>query len=223
MADIHFKYQFRLILVGESTVGKSSLLRQFTENRFLEYNDPTVGVDFHARVVEVDGHPIKLQLWDTAGQERFRSITRSYYRNAAGGLLVYDITNRDSFLKIRDWLEEARQCAEPHRIEFVLVGHKTDQVSNRVVSTSEGAEFARHHELGFMETSAKSPSNVEEAFLMVALRLYELVQEGQLRAEDGWDGVKAGAESDFTRSHALHAASPQRSRPNSSSDDSKCC
>lgn len=222
MADIHFKYQFRLILVGESTVGKSSLLRQFTENRFLEYNDPTVGVDFHARVVEVDGHPIKLQLWDTAGQERFRSITRSYYRNAAGGLLVYDITNRDSFLKIRDWLEEAKQCAEPHRIEFVLVGHKTDQVSGRVVSTAEGAEFARHHELGFIETSAKSPSNVEEAFQMVAMRLYELVRSGQLHAEDGWDGIKAGSDPDSIRGHSLQSISPQPSRLNNT-EDSKCC
>ncbi|XP_065186865.1 ras-related protein Rab-39B-like [Sycon ciliatum] len=222
MADIHFKYQFRLILIGDSTVGKSSLLRQFTENRFLEYNDPTVGVDFHARVVEIDGHAIKLQLWDTAGQERFRSITRSYYRNAAGGLLVYDITSRESFLHIRDWLQEARQCAEPHQIQFVLVGHKTDQEAGRVVSTQEGVEFASRHELGFIETSAKSSSNVEEAFSMIAMRLYELVQSGQLVPEDGWDGVKLGMEQEV-RTQALRNPHANKQRAGAVESDSKCC
>ena len=216
MADVHFKYQFRLILVGDSTVGKSSLLRQFTEGRFLEYNDPTVGVDFHARVIDLEGKPIKLQLWDTAGQERFRSITRSYYRNAAGGLLVYDICNRESFLHVEEWLAEARQCAEPHSLEFVLVGHKTDQKQDRVVSVDEGAEFARRHGLGFIETSARSPSNVEEAFLMVAGRLYHMLQEGKIKLEDGWDGIKPGTEPERQPS-----ALPQRD--STKPGDSSCC
>ncbi|XP_062510415.1 ras-related protein Rab-39B-like [Corticium candelabrum] len=189
-SDLNFEYQFRLILIGDSTVGKSSLLRQFTEGRFIEVSDPTVGVDFHARIVNLDGVPIKLQLWDTAGQERFRSITRSYYRNAAGGLLVYDITNRTSFEHVKEWLDEASRCAEPNRVVFIMVGHKTDQVKQRRVTTQEGEQLAEQLGIQFVETSAKSGTHVEDAFYKVAKEIYRLLQTGEVRVKDGWDGVK---------------------------------
>ncbi|XP_065838412.1 ras-related protein Rab-39A-like [Oscarella lobularis] len=185
-----FEYQFRLILVGPTTVGKSSLLRSFTENRFLENCEPTVGVDFYARVVNVDDACIKLQLWDTAGQERFRAITRSYYRNAAGGLLVYDVTNRKSFEEVKDWLDEATRCAEPNRIVFVLVGHKTDRTRERRVTTDEGQALAERLRLPFIETSAKEAANVEEAFFMVTREIHRQLKSGEIRVKDGWDGVK---------------------------------
>ncbi|XP_071450573.1 ras-related protein Rab-39A-like [Hetaerina americana] len=127
MVDPVFEYQFRLILIGDSTVGKSSLLKYFTEGKFSQVSDPTVGVDFFARQVHVhDGTRIKLQLWDTAGQERFRSITKSYYRNSVGALLVYDITNRKSFENLPAWVTEARRHIQPHEPVFVVVGCKVD-------------------------------------------------------------------------------------------------
>ena len=121
MVDPIFEYQFRVILIGDSTVGKSSLLRNFTDGTFAEVSDPTVGVDFFARLVKVkDGTAIKLQLWDTAGQERFRSITKSYYRNSVGVLIVYDICNQDSYSHIPIWMLEAKRHIEPHKAVFVL-------------------------------------------------------------------------------------------------------
>ncbi|CAF91130.1 unnamed protein product [Tetraodon nigroviridis] len=127
-------YQFRLIVIGDSTVGKSCLIRRFTEGRFAQVSDPTVGVDFFSRLVEIEpGKRIKLQIWDTAGQERFRSITRAYYRNSVGGLLLFDITNRRSFQNVHDWLEEARSHVQPHSIVFLLVGHKCDLEAQRQV------------------------------------------------------------------------------------------
>ncbi len=174
-------FQFRLILIGDSTVGKSSLLRNFTDGTFAEVSDPTVGVDFFARVVRVnDGTRIKLQLWDTAGQERFRSITKSYYRNSVGALLVYDICNAESFRHIPVWMMEARRHIEPHRAVFVLVGCKFDLTTGnpraREVSNEEAREFAESHEIGFVETSAKTGFNVEDAFQYLTQQIYDKIQ-----------------------------------------------
>ncbi|TRY77483.1 hypothetical protein TCAL_07406 [Tigriopus californicus] len=197
MVDPIFDYQFRLILIGDSTVGKSSLLRYFTDGSFAEVSDPTVGVDFFARLIQVhDGTNIKLQLWDTAGQERFRSITKSYYRNSVGALLVYDICNRDSFQHIPVWLMEARRHIEPYRAVFILVGCKLDLVhenrNNREVTTEEARRFAEMHKIGFVETSAKTGHNVEDAFNGVAQEIYDKIRSGEYSLEDGWDGIKKG-------------------------------
>ncbi|KAG8234008.1 hypothetical protein J437_LFUL013926 [Ladona fulva] len=138
MVDPLFEYQFRLILIGDSTVGKSSLLKYFTEGKFAKVSDPTVGVDFFARLVQVkDGTRIKLQLWDTAGQERFRSITKSYYRNSVGALLVYDITNRKSFEHLPNWITEARRHIHPHEPVFAVVGCKLDLVKDEDERSSQ--------------------------------------------------------------------------------------
>ncbi|KAM6057366.1 ras-related protein Rab-39B isoform 1-T1 [Theristicus caerulescens] len=136
-------YQFRLIVIGDSTVGKSCLIRRFTEGRFAQISDPTVGVDFFSRLVEIEpGKRIKLQIWDTAGQERFRSITRAYYRNSVGGLLLFDITNRRSFQNVHEWLEETKVHVQPYQIVFVLVGHKCDLDTQRQVSRHEAEKLA---------------------------------------------------------------------------------
>ncbi len=192
MADFNYQYQFRLILIGDSTVGKSSLLRQFKEGAYSPEISLTVGVDFHARLIHVDGQAIKLQLWDTAGQDRFRAIVRAYYRNAVGGLLVFDITNRESFANLTLWLEDAEQNADKHHLVFVLVGNKTDQNRHREVSREEGLRYAEDHDMEYIETSAKSASNVEEAFHLLSRRILNLVEDGSIRLEEGWDGVKKG-------------------------------
>lgn len=203
MVEPIFDYQFRLILIGDSTVGKSSLLKCFTEGKFAELSDPTVGVDFFARLIEVkDGTRIKLQLWDTAGQERFRSITKSYYRNSVGALLVYDVCNRASFEHIPQWMMEARRSIEPHRPVFALVGCKLDLVANgarREVSKEEARAFAEQNGVHHIETSAKTGINVEEAFRTVTQEVYNKIQTGEYKIEDGWDGIKTG----FARSGGL--------------------
>ncbi|KPP67836.1 Ras-related protein Rab-2A-like, partial [Scleropages formosus] len=158
-------------------VGKSCLLLQFTDKRFQPVHDLTIGVEFGARMITIDGKQIKLQIWDTAGQESFRSITRSYYRGAAGALLVYDITRRDTFNHLTTWLEDARQHSNSNMV-IMLIGNKSDLESRREVKKEEGEAFAREHGLIFMETSAKTASNVEEAFINTAKEIYEKIQEG---------------------------------------------
>ncbi|XP_059805211.1 ras-related protein Rab-39B-like [Hypanus sabinus] len=191
--DEVWQYQFRIILLGDSTVGKSSLLKRFTDGTFSEVQDPTVGVDFYARVLEVEpGCRIKLQLWDTAGQERFRSITRSYYRNSVGGLLMFDVTNRRSYENIKEWLKEVNSHVYPQRTIFVLLGHKSDLTDEREVSHEEAKELADSLGLNYLETSAKSNSNVEEAFVQLTACIYESMKGGDIALEDGWDGVKRG-------------------------------
>lgn len=155
-----------------------------------------MGVDFFARLIEVkDGTRIKLQLWDTAGQERFRSITKSYYRNSVGALLVYDICNSASFEHIPQWMMEAKRHIEPHRPVFALVGCKLDLVNQggqREVSKEEAKLFADQNGLYHVETSAKNGMNVEEAFRSVTQEVYNRIQSGEYKVEDGWDGIKTG-------------------------------
>ncbi|CAB3404437.1 unnamed protein product [Caenorhabditis bovis] len=161
-----------------------------------EISDPTVGVDFYARMIELKpGYRVKLQLWDTAGQEKFRSITRSYYRNSVGVLVIYDITNRESFEHAVGWLKEAQDHVggpNPSKCVFILVGTKSDAAERRQVNYEEGEYFAKYHKMQFIETSAMSGENVYEAFFMVAQEIYKRTQEGDLKPVDGWEGLKSG-------------------------------
>lgn len=175
-------------------MGKSCLLLQFTDKRFQPVHDLTIGVEFGARLVHVDGKHIKLQIWDTAGQESFRSITRSYYRGAAGALLVYDITRRETFDHLASWLEDARQHANPN-MTIMLVGNKADLSQRRAVSFEEGEDFAREHGLLFLETSAKTSLNVDEAFLETATKIYDKVKQGTIDARNDSYGIKIGQSS----------------------------
>ncbi|EAN80470.1 Ras-related protein RAB2B, putative [Trypanosoma equiperdum] len=174
-------YVFKYIIIGDSGVGKSCLLLQFTDKRFEPLHDLTIGVEFGARVVTIKEKNIKLQIWDTAGQESFRSITRSYYRGACGALLVYDVTRRDTFTHLQTWLEDARSNANT-AIVIMLIGNKCDLEKKREVSREEGEAFARKHNLVFMETSAKTAQNVDDAFLKTAAMIYDNVESGVLDA-----------------------------------------
>ncbi|KAL0377369.1 UNVERIFIED_CONTAM: cytochrome [Sesamum radiatum] len=172
-------------------VGKSCLLLQFTDKRFLREHDLTIGVEFGARMVTIDGRPIKLQIWDTAGQESFRSITRSYYRGAAGALLVYDITRRETFNHLASWLEDARQHANPN-ITILLVGNKSDLAHRRAVSKEEGEQFAKENGLLFLEASASTGQNVEEAFTKTGAKILQKIQEGVFDVSNESSGIKVG-------------------------------
>ena len=156
-------YIFKFIVVGNSAVGKSCMLLRFDEDRFQPIHDVTVGVTFSIKMVQIDGQDIKVQIWDTAGQEIFRSITRSYYRDSACAIIVYDITDQSSFAKVEDWIRDVRNLA-PTNCVLALVGNKLDLEANRSVSTSEGKELAEKNGLLFFETSAATGQNVSELF-----------------------------------------------------------
>lgn len=186
-----YAYLFKYIIIGDTGVGKSCLLLQFTDKRFQPVHDLTIGVEFGARMITIDGKQIKLQIWDTAGQEAFRSITRSYYRGAAGALLVYDITRRETFNHLTTWLEDARQHSNSNMV-IMLIGNKSDLDSRREVKKEEGEAFAREHGLVFMETSARTAANVEEAFINTAKEIYEKIQEGVFDINNEANGIKIG-------------------------------
>ncbi|KAJ1991916.1 Ras- protein Rab-2A [Dimargaris cristalligena] len=186
-----YAYLFKYIIIGDTGVGKSCLLLQFTDNRFQPAHDLTIGVEFGARIVTVGQKRIKLQIWDTAGQESFRSITRSYYRGAAGALLVYDITRRDTFDHLATWLEDARKYSNAN-ITIMLIGNKCDLEAKRAVSREEGESFARENGLFFIETSAKTAANVEEAFVHTAADIHDKIQAGVLDVTNESSGIKLG-------------------------------
>ncbi len=174
-------------------MGKSCLLLQLTDKRFLPLHNSTIGVEFGSKLVTVqDGTRVKLQIWDTAGQETFRSITRSYYRGAIGALLVYDITRRDSFVHVKRWLSELRENASSvsDKMVIMLVGNKCDREARRAVSREEGELFAREHGLLFEETSAKTRVNVDQAFTRVAEGVCEKIAKGVIDPNDESVGIR---------------------------------
>ncbi|OIW11227.1 hypothetical protein TanjilG_28318 [Lupinus angustifolius] len=167
-ARADYDYLIKLLLIGDSGVGKSCLLLRFSDGSFTTSFITTIGIDFKIRTVELDGKRIKLQIWDTAGQERFRTITTAYYRGAMGILLVYDVTDESSFNNIRNWIRNIEQHASDN-VNKILVGNKADMdESKRAVPTSKGQALADEYGIKFFETSAKTNLNVEEVFLSIA-------------------------------------------------------
>lgn len=185
-----YSYLFKYILIGDTGVGKTCMLLQFTDKRFSHEHDMTIGVEFGTSSVTVNNESIKLQIWDTAGQETFRSITRSYYTNTAGCILVYDITRRDSFKHVSSWLEDAKSLASS-TLQVMLVGNKTDLETHRQVSTEEGQNYANQHGLLFCETSAKS-REVDHCFKSLAERIYQQVKLGNIDPNNQNSGVQYG-------------------------------
>ncbi|XP_016830645.2 ras-related protein Rab-26 isoform X1 [Cricetulus griseus] len=162
---------FKVMLVGDSGVGKTCLLVRFKDGAFLAGTFiSTVGIDFRNKVLDVDGMKVKLQIWDTAGQERFRSVTHAYYRDAHALLLLYDITNKDSFDNIQAWLTEIQEYAQQD-VVLMLLGNKVDSTQERVVKREDGEKLAKEYGLPFMETSAKTGLNVDLAFTAIAKEL----------------------------------------------------
>ncbi|XP_027021930.1 ras-related protein Rab-18-B [Tachysurus fulvidraco] len=153
----------KILIIGESGVGKSSLLLRFTDDTFDPELAATIGVDFKVKTIAVDGNRAKLAIWDTAGQERFRTLTPSYYRGAQGVILVYDVTKRDSFTKLENWLSELETYCTRNDLVKMLVGNKIDK-DNREVDRNEGLKFARKHSMLFIEASAKTKDGVQCAF-----------------------------------------------------------
>ncbi|KAL1404022.1 hypothetical protein pipiens_001736 [Culex pipiens pipiens] len=185
----NYSYIFKYIIIGDMGVGKSCLLHQFTEKKFMASCPHTIGVEFGTRIIEVDKQKIKLQIWDTAGQERFRAVTRSYYRGAAGALMVYDITRRSTYNHLSSWLTDTRNLTNPSTVIF-LIGNKSDLESTREVTYEEAKKFADENGLMFAEASAMTGQNVEEAFLETARKIYQSIQDGRLDLNSSESGVQ---------------------------------
>ncbi|XP_031567961.1 ras-related protein Rab-1A [Actinia tenebrosa] len=165
-----YDYLFKLLLIGDSGVGKSCLLLRFADDTYTESYISTIGVDFKIRTIELDGKTIKLQIWDTAGQERFRTITSSYYRGAHGIIVVYDVTDQESFNNVKQWLQEIDRYA-CENVNKLLVGNKCDLTTKKVVDFTTAKEYAESLGVPFLETSAKNATNVEQAFMTMAAEI----------------------------------------------------
>lgn len=179
-----YKYLFKIVLVGEAGVGKTCLVRRFTQGLFPPGQAATIGVDFMIKTVEIEGEKIKLQIWDTAGQEKFRSITQSYYRAAHGLILVYDVCSQNTFDALPQWLTDIESFANEKVLSY-LVGNKIDRGDAREIPTHIGQQFADRYEMKFIETSAKEADNVDKLFLDIAMRLTEDArQRGRLAPDN---------------------------------------
>ena len=190
---VGYHYQLRVILIGDSTVGKTSLVHELQEGAGNLEHSLTLGVDYYSKVFHKDDKIVKIQIWDTAGQDRFRSIVKTYYRNAVGGLLVFDVTNEQSFDNVETWLQEAKQYHGNNEHVYVLVGNKCDRGRERVVSQDKGEEFAKKNNMQYIETSAITGANVYEAFDLLVDGVLSGIEEGQIRLRrESWDGVKQG-------------------------------
>lgn len=192
-------YLFKYLIIGSAGVGKSCILHQFMENKFKSDAHHTIGVEFGSKIVNIGGKSVKLQIWDTAGQERFRSVTRSYYRGAAGALLVYDITSRETYNTLTTWLTDARTLASPNII-IILLGNKKDLDADREVTFLEASRFAQENELMFLETSAMTGENVEEAFLKCSRTISTKIEAGELDPERMGSGIQYGNASTLRKS-----------------------
>jgi Ras-related protein Rab-1A len=176
-----YDYLFKLLLIGDSGVGKSCLLLRFAENTYTTDYVSTIGVDFKIRTIELDGKTIKLQIWDTAGQERFRTITSSYYRGAHGIIIVYDVTDQESFNNVNQWLQEIDRYATSN-VQKLLVGNKCDLTDKKVVDYAVAKEFADARGIKLLETSAAESTNVEQAFILMSKQIKEQMASAQPEA-----------------------------------------
>ena len=193
MANDEYDYSFKIVLAGDSGVGKSNIFARYFKNIYLSDSKPTIGMDFLAKNLMVEGATIKAQVWDTAGQDKFRALAKSFYKNASGCLLVYDITNYDSFRSLDKWFEEVSGNAEEDLVVLVI-GNKCDLEQKRQVTTEEGEAFAKEHGLVFLETSAKTAHNVDDAFVQTAQAIYEKIAQGVFDVSNESFGIRLGTQ-----------------------------
>ncbi|PKA54575.1 Ras-related protein RABA2a [Apostasia shenzhenica] len=182
-AEEEYDYLFKVVLIGDSGVGKSNLLSRFTRNEFCLESKSTIGVEFATRTLQVEGRIIKAQIWDTAGQERYRAITSAYYRGALGALLVYDVTKPTTFENISRWLKELRDHADSN-IVIMLIGNKTDLKHLRAVASEDAQSFAEKEGLSFIETSALEAVNVEKAFQIILAEIYRIISKKTISSSE---------------------------------------
>uniref|UniRef100_A0A7S2SUM8 Uncharacterized protein n=1 Tax=Rhizochromulina marina TaxID=1034831 RepID=A0A7S2SUM8_9STRA len=170
--------EVKVVLLGDTGVGKSSLVLRFITNEFKQYQESTIGASFMSKLIMVDGSPIKFQIWDTAGQEKYHSLAPMYYKGAAAAIVVYDITKESTFQTLKDWVAELRSQG-PENIVIAVAGNKSDLESEREVDTATAQSYAHSIGASFLETSAKTKANVDEIFSNISKQLPEQERAGQ--------------------------------------------
>lgn len=178
----NYDFLFKFILIGNTGTGKSCILHRFTERKFMPRSNHTIGVEFGTKLINIAGKNIRLQIWDTAGQERYRAVTKNYYRGAVGGLLVYDITSRDTYNELQRWLTDARALANRHCC-IVLIGNKNDLKDAREVTHVEACRFAQENDLIFLESSSLTGEGVDEGFMQCARKILTGIESGAVHIE----------------------------------------
>jgi small GTP-binding protein len=212
--SINFNYLFKYIIIGDAAVGKSNLLLRYAHGQFKDEYQLTIGVEFGAKNISINDKIYRIQIWDTAGQENFRSITRAYYKNSVCALVVYDITNRDSFNNIANWVEDCKNQS-PKTIFMVLVGNKSDLSDKRVISIDEGRELAEKYNMIFFETSAKTGDNVDLIFFKSAEEIAKKIEQGYYDLENDC-GIKQG----INQSRQIQIGETGNHKPK---NDGGCC
>jgi len=189
--DSNFDYTLKYIIIGDAGVGKSNLVLQYVEKTFKSEYQITIGVEFAIKSVTIKDKIYRIQLWDTAGQENYRSIARAYYKSAACAIVVYDITSRDSFNNVKEWINECKNSASK-TITFILIGNKSDLEEKREITQDEGRELAESFGIQFFETSAKSGANVEQAFSESLFQIIKNIENKLYDFDDEDCGITVG-------------------------------
>ena len=207
MDSSDYDYLFKLVVIGDSGVGKSSICTRYTKGFYNDVFITTIGVDFECHTISLDGKIIKLQVWDTAGQERFKAITNSFYRGAQGIIIVFDVTNWESFDNVKNWLKEVdrRETEIPYKL---LLGNKCDQDSKRVITFEAANEYANKLNIPYLETSARDATNVDQAFLNMAAEIKSRVIAGSLK---------------HSNTNGFHQENSQSPKHINSTSDNTCC
>ena len=191
LKEVNFNYLYKYIVIGDSSVGKSCIVAKYLTGGFEEEFKTTIGIEFGSKDLTINDKVYRLQIWDTAGQESFRSITRAYYKNSACSFIVYDVTNKQSFLNVQDWFNECKKQT-PRTVTMVLVGNKVDLEDKREVTYEEGENFARDNSMLFYETSAKNGNNIENMFYDSAEIIANKINEGYYDLDRENCGIKIG-------------------------------
>ena len=197
MDDENYEIMFKVVLVGDSFVGKTNIMSKYLKNEFHEDSKATVGVEFGSKKFNIEGHSIKAQIWDTAGQERYKAITSAYYKGAKGAFIVYDITRKNSFDSIDKWISDVTAVADK-KISIVLIGNKNDLEDQRQVTKEQGEDKANKLEVAFLETSAFSGENLEKAFELMMKEVYKKCHEEMLGDGDV-DIIKGGEDINLSK------------------------
>ena len=208
MDDENYEMMFKVVLVGDSFVGKTNIMSKYLKNEFHDDSKATVGVEFGSKQFNIEGHTIKAQIWDTAGQERYKAITSAYYKGAKGAFIVYDITRKNSFESIEKWVSDVTAVADK-KITIVLIGNKSDLEDQRQVTKEQGEEKSSKLEIAFLETSALSGENLEKAFEMMINEVYKKCHDEML-AEGDVDIIEGGEDINLNKK-------------NDASGEKKCC
>jgi Ras-related protein Rab-8A len=180
------EYTLKILTIGESGVGKTCVLLRYTDNKFIKTHLTTIGIDYKAKTISIGGKTIRLKIWDTAGQERFKNITQQYYKNADGILLVFDVSDRNSYEKVREWMKQIQLYCVKETIGMVLIGNKCD-VENREVSFEDGEKLAKEFNIKYFETSALNNYNIEETFIYLSqeiMRVKDFKESNKNKEED---------------------------------------